>query len=148
MAKLINAEELYNSVLKLFLLCKDSKNLHERIEAGAYDKVLCLIDQAHAAGFTGEVAQLIGSEEIKRLAPDALIWLDNGRWEYANGERILTPIFPVCFVKYDIEDYGDGPEDILRFTDGIKNLADYGKKWLAWTAKPTDEQRYETREVR
>lgn len=140
MAKLIDAEQFYDDLFKLYLQSKDSRIISERNKAAAYNEVMNLIDHAPAAGFTGSTAHLISSIEITRLAPGTIVYLDFGWCTEENGKKYLSPICPSEFVVYDIDALGDGSK-VVRFFDGAERLKDYGREWVAWTAKPTNEQR-------
>ena len=80
----------------------------------------------------------IRKDELAYIMPGAVVWYDEQTSEWS---EVLMPICPVCVEGVGITDWNGKQKVMIQYTDGYDDVADYGKGYRLWTARPTDEQR-------
>ena len=74
-------------------------------------------------------------DELRKVEPGTVLWQDIRNNPEIKDEWM--PMFPVEFIRFS--DFAG--DETIEFSLGMDYCAEYGKSFLLWTAKPSDEQR-------
>lgn len=84
-------------------------------------------------------------DELRRIPPGAVLWIDDRDLE--DEEDPFLPMVPTCFEGFRTEqlDGEEQPEEHIVYSDGLDSVESYGKGFILWDGRPTDEQRKRTK---
>ena len=106
-------------------------------------EILGTDDTAEIAFILREAAHMLEEPEprvltvkdLRTLPPGTIVWHD-GR-----ADSTFFNIAPVSFERIDDGGYRTIEVPCIVYSDGYDDLDDYGRDFVLWTARPTEEQR-------
>ena len=125
-------EELERA-LRVWLQAQTDRNLM-LVQPDVVEDALAILKALAAS----RQARVIRKDELAYIMPGAVVWYDEQTSEWS---EVLMPICPVCVEGVGITDWNGKQKVMIQYTDGYDDVADYGKGYRLWTARPTDEQR-------